>query len=332
MIHRAGLVGLLTAAAVTWAGPAHAQQTRVELVQERGILICGVSRQAPGFSFLEEGEVVGFDADLCRALAAWLGVDVDFNFLSSENRAPAVLAGAVDIVIRTAPETIAAGDEIEFGPVVFHDGQRLLVRAGSGVGGLDDLAGELICVQRGEAAEARLMEALRDREIRAAVLAFEEPMQAFIALMAGRCAALSAESSRLGALRGLAPDPAALVVTGESLRNQALAPLYRAGDPEWARVVHWTVSGLIMAEELGVTGADAGDPESLAGAAGDDEALQNLIAAGNGAMLRALARVGNYGEIYERWFGVQTATPIPREGTPNALARDGGAMTSRPLR
>jgi general L-amino acid transport system substrate-binding protein len=328
MIPRTGLVGLLMAAAVIWPGTAHAQPTRVELVQERGVLICGVSRQAPGFTFLEEGEVVGFDADLCRALAAWLEVDVDFNFLSSENRAPAVLAGAVDVVIRTAPETIAAGDVVEFGPVVFHDGQRLLVRAGSGIGGLDDLTGELICVQRGEAAEARLMEALRDRHIRAAVLAFEEPMQAFIALMAGRCAALSAESSRLGALRGLAPDPATLVVTGESLRNQALAPLYRAGDPEWARVVHWAVSGLILAEELGVTGADARDPGRLAATAAGDEALQSLIEAGNGAMLRVLARVGNYGEIYERWFGPGAATPIPREGTPNALTRDGGAMTS----
>ena len=331
MILRPGLVAVLAAAAI-WSGAGHAQKSRVELIQERGVLICGVSRQAPGFSFLEEGEVVGFDADLCRALAAWLEVEADFNFLTSENRVPAVLAGAVDIVIRGAPETTAAGFEVEFGPVVFHDGQRLLVRAGSGIGGLADLAGKLICVPRGGAAEAGLMKALRDRRIRAAVLSFEEPVQAFIALMAGRCAALSAESSQLGALRSLAPDPAGLVVTGESLRTVALAPLYRSGDPEWARVVHWTISGLILAEELGVTGADAREPDRLAATAAGDEALQSLSEAGNGAMLRVLARVGNYGEVYERWFGPGAATPIPREGTPNALTRDGGAMTSGPLR
>jgi len=46
-------------------------------------------------------------------------------------------------------------------------------------------------------------------------------------------------------------------------------------------------------------------------------------------MVRA---VGNYGEIYNRYFGISKATAIPRQGTRNALSRDGGSMTSRPFR
>jgi general L-amino acid transport system substrate-binding protein len=326
------LVAVLAVAAALWPAAALAQQSRVELVQARGILICGVTGPEPGFSFREEGEIVGFDADLCRAIAAWLDVDVDFNFISDENRVAAVEAGAVDVIVRTTAATIAVGSEVEFGPAVFHDQQRLLVRGDSGVARLDDLAGDVICVQRGGPAEANLMEALRVQELRSAVLAYEEVTQAFLALMSGRCAALSAESSKLGALRALAPDPAVFILSGEALSIGPLAPLYRPGDSEWSRVVNSTIWGLIRAEELGVTGADAREPGRLEAAAEGEEALRDLIETGRDALVRVLAIVGNYGELYDRWFGPESAVPIQREGTPNALARDGGAMMSWPLR
>jgi general L-amino acid transport system substrate-binding protein len=49
-------------------------------------------------------------------------------------------------------------------------------------------------------------------------------------------------------------------------------------------------------------------------------------------MVRVLKLVGNYGEIYNRYFGARSRTAITRDGTRNELGKDGGAMTSRPFR
>ena len=50
-----------------------AGQSRLQVVLQRGKLICGVNGQLPGFSYLDpSGKMTGFDADFCRAIAAAL--------------------------------------------------------------------------------------------------------------------------------------------------------------------------------------------------------------------------------------------------------------------
>ena len=43
----------------------------LDRIKERGYLICGVNGNLPGFSFVNsDGDYVGIDVDLCRAIAA----------------------------------------------------------------------------------------------------------------------------------------------------------------------------------------------------------------------------------------------------------------------
>jgi len=52
--------------------------TRLDLVKERGELLCGVSGKIPGFSFLRpDGRYTGLDVDICRAMAAAFVGDPD---------------------------------------------------------------------------------------------------------------------------------------------------------------------------------------------------------------------------------------------------------------
>ena len=62
-----------TPAAVAAAPEAPAAQSggRLQIVIDRGNLICGVNDQLPGFGTLEaDGSYVGFDVDFCKAVAA----------------------------------------------------------------------------------------------------------------------------------------------------------------------------------------------------------------------------------------------------------------------
>ncbi len=102
------------------------------------------------------------------------------------------------------------------------------------------------------------------------------------------------------------------------------------------RRAKWTVLALIAAEEMGITAANV--EEMSAG--GDNPNVNRLLGSEGdfGAMIgldkewakRAIAAVGNYGEIFDRHIGHDTALGIQR-GL-NAQWSDGGILYAAPIR
>lgn len=324
------IVGL--AAYVSQAQP---PRSRLDVVKARGRLICGVSGATPGFSFPDptSGRMTGFDADFCNAVAAFLDVpEVEFVNLTSASRIPAVVAGSVDVVFRTTTVTVTRDDQVDFGPVTFFDGQRLLVRSDSRIRSLDDLNGARICVHAGTTSERNITDQMRLRNFRFTLVTFAEAAQAFAGLGAGRCDVFTTDASQLTAFRATAPSPADFLVVGREFSDEPLAPMYQENDSKWADAVNYAVYGMILAEELGITQAIARTPARLAEITARDPVARGLLEQKGGAMGRVLRLVGNYGEVYDRYFGPRQRTAITRDGTRNDLARSGGAITSRPFR
>jgi general L-amino acid transport system substrate-binding protein len=277
--------------------------------------------------------MVGFDADFCWAVAQFLDVpDVEFVNLTSASRIPAVISGSVDVVFRTTTQTISRDDQVDFGPVTFFDGQRLLVRTNSAINGLDDLNGARICVHTGTTSERNITDQLRQRNFRFQVVTFAEAKQAFDGMAAGRCDVFTTDASQLTAFRSTAPTPADFKIVGREFSDEPLAPMFSQDDSKWAKVVDYTVWGMVLAEELGLSQAVAKDPAQVADLSSKDPNAKNLLELKGGAIQRVIRFVGNYGEVYDRYFGPRQKTAISRPGTRNDLAKRGGAMTSRPFR
>jgi len=334
------LVGLALAVALAVGLAAYVTQaqqprSRLDVVKARGQLICGVAGATVGFSFPDpaSGRMVGFDADFCRAVAEFIDVpSVEFVNLTSASRIPAVLAGSVDVVFRTTTVTVSRDDQVDFGPVTFFDGQRLLVKSDSRISGLDDLNGARICSQAGTTSERNITDQMRLRNFRFTLVTFAEPAQAFNGLVTGRCDVWTTDASQLTAFRATAPTPGDYKVVGKEFSDEPLAPFYQENDSKWADAVDYTVYGMVLAEELGITQAVARNPGRLAELMQRDPIVRNLMEVKGGAMRRVLSLVGNYGEVYDRYFGPRQRTAITRSGTRNELAREGGAITSRPFR
>lgn len=329
------LAVLLAVGVAAYVAQAQAPRSRLEVVRARGKLICGVSGTTPGFSFIDPrtNTMRGFDADFCRAVAAFAGVnEVEFVNLTAASRIPAVVSGSVDVVFRTTTQTFGRDEQVDFGPVIFYDGQRLLVRSTSRIRSLNDLNGARICVHTGTTSERNITDQLRLRGFRFELITFAQAAEAFNGLVAGRCDAFTTDASQLAAFRATAPNPRDFMIVGEVFSDEPLAPMYAQNDSAWADTVDWTVYGLILAEELRITQITASSETRLREIAERNPVAKPLIEARGGAMMRAVRLVGNYGEIYNRYFGPAAQIQIPRRGTRNMLARDGGALTSRPFR
>lgn len=339
-MNRILLAALATAAALT-ATAVQAAGT-LDTVRARGQLVCGVNTGLAGFSLPDsQGVWRGLDVDYCRAIAAAALDDpgkVKFMPLTATNRFTALQSGEIDVLLRNSTETYLRDAKIGLTalPMNFYDGQAFAVRKDSGVKSVADLNGATVCMAQGTTHEANALEWFVARSLKFQPVILESQDTMYSAFFSGRCDALSQDSSALGvALAVVAQHPADYTVLPERISKEPLGPFVRQGDERWGKVVRWTLSVMIEAEELGVTQAKV-DELAASGSAAQKRLLGAGDDMGNALDLNpkwsqnVLRAVGNYGESYERNLGQASALKIPR-GL-NSLWTAGGLMYAVPFR
>ncbi|MDF1501050.1 MAG: amino acid ABC transporter substrate-binding protein [Anaerolineales bacterium] len=320
------------------------ESERLAAIKANGVLRCGVNSGVPGFGFLnEEGDFVGFDVDFCRALATAIFNNpdaVEFRPLTAAERFTALQTNEIDVLIRNTTWTFTRDVELgtDFGPTTFYDGQGMMVRRDSGFGSLNDMDGATVCVLSGTTTELNLADAFASRGISYTPLVFDKSDETAAAYDQGRCDGLTSDKSQLAGLKTTLSDPAAHLILPETMSKEPLGPVWAHGDQQWGDMVRWVVNGLMIAEEKGITAANVA--EKAAGAPEDPEVARllglegeygQLLGLDPDFMVNVISAVGNYGEIYERHLGPD-GTDIPREGSFNALASDGGLIYPQPWR
>ena len=336
------IVGRLFLSLVMLAVAATAMAGMLEKVQKNGSLILGVSEGVTGFSAPDsKGRWVGFDVDMGRAVAAAVLKNpeaITFVPLASKQKIVAVSSGQVDLVSRTTTWTMKRDCKqgVDFTTVVFYDGQGFMVKKALGVTSVKELDGASVAVVSGTTSELNVADFARLNNIKLETVVFDSKKEAFNAYSAGRCDAFTTDVSQLASLRTAAADPKKHVILPELISKEPLAPYVRHGDNQWKDLVTWVLNGLIEAEEKGITQANvlqmkarSTDPvvRRMLGVSGDIGSFINLD---NDWLVRAIQAVGNYGEIYNRAFGPDTALDIPRGR--NALWLQGGLLYAMPIR
>ncbi|MBW4553925.1 MAG: amino acid ABC transporter substrate-binding protein [Aphanocapsa sp. GSE-SYN-MK-11-07L] len=324
------------------SGLTAAQTTgRLSTILSRGQLICGVSGEVPGFSFVDQqGNYAGLDVDICRAIAAALFNDpeaIEFRNLNAKERFTALQTGEIDILSRNTTLTASRDTSIglKFAPIVFYDGQGVMVRQNQGIQSLKDLGGKSICLQTGTTHEQNLTDQTRKLGIKFTPIVFEDVNTAFATYAEGRCDAISADRSALVSRRTLLPNPDQNLILPTLLSKEPLAPAVVKGDASWQNVVEWVIYATMEAEELGLNAANLNqnlksqDPTIRRFLGVEGNLGQGLGLSGDFAA-RIVKHVGNYGEIYDRNLGPKT--PLNLDRGLNKLWIKGGLMYSPPFR
>lgn len=339
------IVVTLLAVVALGSSSVFAQGGKLQEIQDRGVLNCGVSGGLPGFSNVNPntGTMEGLDADFCRVLAvAIFGADytednVNFVELTSDVRFTALQAGEVDVLHRNTTWTLTRDITLnsDFGPTTFYDGQGLLVRIEDGFTTLADMEGASFCSTSGTTTEKNITDAYRGIFGTEPILVLGPgPSENLADFEAGACDVLTSDKSQLAGLRSVSSDPASLTVLGDTLSKEPLGPMYLGNDSVFGDIVNWSVYATFQAEEYGISSENV--DELIAANGNDDINIQRFLGLtedGFGAALGIpnsfaadiIRVVGNYGEIYER-----NVSPIgvDRAGSLNALWTEGGLMYS----
>lgn len=310
-------------------------------VQQRGKLKCGVNVGLPGFSVPDEnGKWSGIDAAFCRSVAAAMFGDsdaVDFVPLTAKERFTALQTGAIDLLSRNSTWTLTRDVDLgaDFVGVLFYDGQGFLVPTDLGIDHIEELNGATVCVLAGTTTELNLADYFRTHDLEYTPLTLRDSSQTITAFNAGRCDALTSDSSQLAALRTKLEDPSSAKILPELISKEPLSPSVAQGNPEWANVVQWTLFALVRAEELGITQANVDDMlesdnpkvKRLLGASGK---MGDMLGLSDDWAYNVIKEIGNYGEIFDRTVGEDSPLNLPR-GV-NALWTDGGVQYAMPIR
>lgn len=331
----------LAAVAALGAMAMSAGAATLDTVKGRGKLICGVSLATPGFAAPDDkGRMTGFDADICRSIAAAVfgdGDKVDFVPTNINTRFQAVQSGEVDVLSRqtTLTYTREASLGLDFGPTVFYDGQGLMVAKSLGVASAKELKDAAICTLPGTTTAQNLSDFFRTLGAKFELVVFESPDENRAAFFGGRCQAISSDRSDLASIRAVANNPDDYILLPETISKEPLAPAVRQNDSAWRDIVSWSVWMLMAAEEKGITQANV--DEKLKS---EDPEIQRMLGVTDelGPMLgldkkwgyNIIKAVGNYGEVFERNMGQGTRLGMTRG--PNTQWNAGGLLYAPPIR
>jgi general L-amino acid transport system substrate-binding protein len=311
-------------------------------VKARGELICGSNTGLTGFGAPDaSGNWVGFDVDLCKALAAAVVGDatkVKFVPTTGETRFTALASGEVDLLVRNSTWTFSRDNDLklDFVAVNYYDGQGFMVKKDLGVSSAKELDGATICIQTGTTTELNLADFFKSNNISYTPVTVADDAEAQRQYSAGACDAFTTDASGLAATRATLPDAANHIILPEIISKEPLGPVVRHGDNQWGDIVRWTYYALVIAEEKGITKANI---EEVAASTQDPEVKRLLGLEGDmGAMMgldkdwakRAIMVNGNYGEIFAANIGEATAIGLAR-GL-NALWTQGGLQYAPPVR
>lgn len=333
MLNRIGSAAALMAALFAGSGWAQVKSATIDTIKQRGSFKCGVYESVPGLASLnDKGEWVGFDVDYCRAMAAAIlgdGKKVQFIKLSFAQGMPALRSGEIDMAALAITYTIQRDTELGFnfvGPTLF-SGHGFMVHKRTNASKLADLNGASICIVAGTITESLIADYFRPRNMTFKPVAIETSAQIMPMYEDGRCDVVTLEPPFLAMRRSRLKNPADHVILNEMFAKSHMGPVIREDDHVFSNAARWVHFALITAEELGI---DASNVDAMKASKnpdvrrflGTDGNIGSKMGLSDDFTVNLVKAVGNYGDIWERNYGMKSAGRLPR-GV-NALARDGG--------
>jgi len=212
-------------------------------IKKKGEIVFGVLGTDEPNSFVDPAshEFIGYEVDLAKAIAAKIGVKPVFKQLAVAARIPELTQGGVDVLAASLTHNKERESQVDFSLTTFVTGQKVLVKASSGIKDLAALAGKKVVTVKGGTQEPNLLKAVPT----ANVVTFETTQQAFQALQQGKGVAfVNDEVSLLADYAKLGANKKDYVILSQNLSVEPLALGIRKGEPSLKAAIDETLRGL----------------------------------------------------------------------------------------
>src|SRR5689334_7404972 len=232
--------------------PAGAQSDTLDKIRSTGVLTIGTRTGSPPFAYVNKNnEWVGFSSDLveqlvkpCVEKAVGKSIRIEKKESTPPTRIPLLTSNAVDLIAGTMTDTPQRRESVDFSLTFFYTGAQFLVKKGSPIHGVNDIAGKRIASQQGST-NAKIV---REKYPQAQLREFPDQPAAFQALAQGQVDAYTNDGIQLAGLKVKAPNPNDWEVVGDFYSEEPYGMAMRKGDAKFKAAVD---AGLKQAFESG---------------------------------------------------------------------------------
>ena len=119
-----------------------------------GTLVMDTNAEFPPYEYYEDGDIVGIDVEIAKAIAAKLGMELQIEDMAFDAIIPAVTSGKADFGAAGMTVTEERQRSVEFTDTYANSNQVAIVKEDSDITGSDALAGKIIGVQLGTTGDA----------------------------------------------------------------------------------------------------------------------------------------------------------------------------------
>lgn len=220
---------------------AAAQADQLDNIKAAGALKCGVGSNYKPFSFVEDPKTrqfVGYDVDICNAIAAKIGVKPELVFITGATRVTDLQSGRTDIALANLTNTPERAQLVDFSYNYFAVPVKALVPASSPIQNFADLAGKRMSGTAGSNLEIKVPKVAKDVDLKV----FPSPANAFLALEQGKVEVMAGDETTLLGLIGANRDKWRIL--DQPIESQQIGIGVRKGEPRVLAAVNDTLTEL----------------------------------------------------------------------------------------
>ena len=215
-------------------------------MKARGTLVCGTltTTEPLGFQDPQTRQIVGFDVDMCTAVARRMGLKLEHRGLSIEQRIPELSTGRVDLVSAALGYTKERAQQVAFTSAPYQVPIRVMVRKDANIAGFAQLADKRVSAVKSATTEIFARRGLP----KTTIVTFQDGPSAFLALMQDKVDGFS--TSHTAGLRYLAESKGEAVFIDDSLAWEPTALGVKKDEPALLAAVNQTLEAMEKEGEI----------------------------------------------------------------------------------
>ena len=251
------LVPLLALALGAATAPLAGAQT-LDKVKASGSITVAYRESSIPFSYLDDkAQPTGFGWEICGRIVDEVkkstgraDLKVETQPVTSANRIPLLVNGTIDIECGSTTNNSDRAKQVAFATNYFYTGTRLLVKVGSPIKSMADLAGKKVVSTTGTT-NFRIMRSYNEeKKLGFDLLGAKDHAESQLVVQSGRADAFAMDDILLYGLRASAANPAEWAVVGDALQVEPYAIMLRKDDPAFKTLVDGVLARLMDSGEF----------------------------------------------------------------------------------
>ena len=229
----------------------------LEKIAQTGVMTLGY-RLSPPFSYQDDSKhPIGYSIDICMKVVEAIKRElkrpdlvVKFVTVTAASRFAALTGGEIDLECGNTTNTTERRELAAFTIPTYIAATRLMVREGSGIKSIYNLAGKTVVTTSGSTMEKLFKYLNSARSLHASLVLTKDNAEAVSMLETGKADAFIMDDMLLYSLRAASKEPEKFEITNDALSIEPLSIMLRKDDPTFKKVVDAEVTRIITQGEI----------------------------------------------------------------------------------